>query len=117
MPAPDVQLVRTTAREADRSRPRGSVKGPDLANAINLAMLRFEHYRALRKESVDLKQALEDRKVIERAKGIVERRLWVDEQEAFVRMRRLASHANAKLVELARKVLEADAVFTELEKI
>src|SRR4051812_37813420 len=47
------------------------VKPVDLQAAIRLALVRFEHFRALAKETADLKQALEDRKVIERAKGAV----------------------------------------------
>src|SRR4051812_10148040 len=47
------------------------VKEGDLAAAITLALARFQDWRALRKEAADLRQALEDRKLVERAKGIV----------------------------------------------
>src|SRR5207244_2992416 len=59
------------------------VKPADLENAIALAMTRFAQYQAVRKEARDLQQALDDRKVIERAKGVVMKRLCVDEQESF----------------------------------
>src|SRR5262245_35169834 len=51
------------------------VSEPDLKAAIALAMIRFRHFIALVKETADLRQALEDRKVIERAKGVIMRRL------------------------------------------
>ena len=47
------------------------IKQADLEPAIAIAMRRFEQFQALRKEAADLKQALEDRKVIEKAKGIL----------------------------------------------
>src|SRR5205823_1217320 len=54
------------------------VKPVDLGATVRLAMLRFEHFQTLAKEAADLRQALEDRKLIERAKGAVMRRLSVD---------------------------------------
>jgi len=47
------------------------IKQTDLEPAIALAMRRFEQFEALRQEAADLRQALEDRKTIERAKGIL----------------------------------------------
>ncbi|HEY1381137.1 MAG TPA: response regulator [Gemmataceae bacterium] len=91
------------------------VKEADLRTAIDLAMLRFGHFQALKKEAADLKQALEDRKVVERAKGAVVRRSGVPEAEAFRRLRKYASDRNLKLVEVARQVLAAEEVFHELD--
>src|SRR5262249_49239503 len=58
------------------------VSEPDLKTAIAVAMLRFQHFNELRQEAADLRQALKDRKLIERAKGVLMRRLRVDEDEA-----------------------------------
>ena len=90
--------------------------GPaDVEAALAVAMARFEQYKVVRKEAQDLKQALEDRKVIERAKGIVMRRLAVDEDEAFRRLRRMASDGNLKLAEAARRVLNAEETFQQMD--
>src|SRR5206468_1370001 len=67
--------------------------------AIRLAMLRFGHFQALVREADSLRQALADRKLIERAKGVVMRRLRVDKEEAFRRLKKLASVGNHKLAE------------------
>jgi response regulator NasT len=91
-------------------------KPVDLQAAINLAMLRFGHFESLRQEAASLRQALEDRKVVERAKGAVMKRLRLDEPEAFRRLRKLASDTNNKLVELAQIVLKAEEVFQALEQ-
>ena len=87
----------------------------DLVPAIGMALQRFERFQALHKEAADLRQALEDRKVIERAKGIIMRRVGVDEPEAYRRLRRLASDRNHKLAEVAQLVLNAEEVFRPLE--
>jgi response regulator NasT len=93
------------------------VKPVDLGAAVRLATLRFAHLQALAREASDLQEALEARKLIERAKGAVMRRLWVDKEEAFVRLRKLASDHNQKLVEVARQVLSAEEVLRPLEKM
>jgi response regulator NasT len=92
------------------------VKPADLQAAILLAMVRFEEFRKVSQEAANLRQALEDRKLIERAKGAVMKWLHVGEEEAFRRLRKLASDQNLKLVEVAERVLTADEVFRGLEK-
>src|SRR5262249_53970470 len=82
------------------------IREAELEAALPLAVMRFQHFPALRKEAADLRQALEDRKVIERARGSVMRRLQVDEAEAFRRLRKLASNGNRRLIEVAHQVLE-----------
>jgi response regulator NasT len=91
------------------------VSQADVEAAIALAMRRFQQYQAVRREAADLKQALEDRKVIERAKGIIMRRLSVGEDDAYRRLRKLASDRNRKLVDLAQTIVKADEVFEALE--
>jgi response regulator NasT len=55
-----------------------------------------------------LRQALEDRKVIERAKGALMRRAGLDEPEAFRRLQRLASEKSRRLIEIAQMILIAE---------
>ena len=76
-------------------------------------MRRFEQFQALRRETVDLKQALEDRKLIERAKGLLMKKAELDEADAFRRLQKLASDQNRKLVEIARMLLTAEEAFSE----
>jgi response regulator NasT len=84
------------------------IKQTDLAPAIALAMRRFEQFEALRQEAADLRQALDDRKVIERAKGILMKRAALDEQEAFRRLQKLASEKSRKLIDIAHMVVVAE---------
>src|SRR5260370_24822083 len=56
------------------------IKQADLEVAITLAMQRFDEFQTLRKEAGELRQALADRKLIERAKGILMKRAGLDEE-------------------------------------
>ena len=87
------------------------IKQADLAPAISLAMTRFAQFQTLRQEAASLRQALEDRKVIERAKGILMKKAGLDEHDAFRRLQKLASDRNRKLVEIAYMILTADEAF------
>src|SRR5207248_5626834 len=93
------------------------IKPVDLQVAIPLAMTRFEEFQKLSQEAASLRQALEDRKTVERAKGVLMKRLKVDEPEAFRRLKKLASDSNRKFVQVAETVLTADEVFQALEKV
>lgn len=93
------------------------VKPTDLQAAVTMAMSRFAQFQQARGEAAELRQALEDRKVIERAKGVVGRRLGVNEEEAYRRLRKLASHTNTKMVELGQKVLAAEEVFRAMDTV
>ena len=86
------------------------IKESDLSPAIALAMKRFEQLQALRQEATDLRQALQDRKLIERAKGVLMKRAGVGEHEAFRRMQKLASSKRQKLVEIANMILSVEEV-------
>ena len=92
------------------------IKQADLEAAIGIAMQRFAQFQALRGEAANLRQALEDRKVIERAKGVLMRRGPPDEEAAFRRLQELASERKRRLVEIARMILLADETAAPEEK-
>ena len=81
------------------------IKQTDLEPAIGLAMRRFEQFEELRREAADMRQALEDRKLIERAKGILMKETGLSEADAFRRLQRTSMEMRITMVELARQVL------------
>ena len=87
------------------------VKEQALAPTISIAMERFRQIQALRKEAADWKQALEDRKIIERAKGIIMKRSRLDEPEAFRRLQKIASSKSQRLVEIAASIVTAEEIY------
>jgi response regulator NasT len=93
------------------------VREAEVQAAINVAMLRFRQYQALHQEANNLRQALENRKLLERAKGAVMKRLRVEEDDAFGRMKKLASQSNRKLIDVARDIVNAEQVFHGLENL
>ena len=86
------------------------VSEQDLLPAIALAVSRFKEFQALHHEVADLRDALETRKLVERAKGILMRRLNLTEEEAFRRMQRRSQNENKKLGEIAEAIITADGM-------
>ncbi len=76
--------------------------------AIELASARFEEMQILRRENRELKDALEARKLVERAKGLLMERLHCTEAKAFELMRERARKRRIPLKDLAAAMLEAD---------
>ncbi len=86
------------------------VSESDLLPAIALAISRFAEFQQLHKEVDDLRDALETRKLVERAKGILMRRLDLSEEEAFRRLQRRSQNENKKLGEIAQAISTADGM-------
>ncbi len=86
------------------------ISAQDIAPILKVAALRYAEYRQLRKELADTKNALSERKQIEKAKGILMRDLQIDEAEAYRRMRRLAMDKGKKLGEIAEMVITVGEV-------
>lgn len=76
--------------------------------AIRLAAARHAELEALEAESDRARQALEDRKLVERAKAILMEALDIGDSEAFGRMRRAARDRNLRLVDVARRIVEQE---------
>jgi response regulator NasT len=87
------------------------IKKQDLQPAIVIAARRFEEFQSLRKEAADLRQALEDRKLIERAKGILMKRTGQDEAAAFRSLQKLARDKNRKMAQIAESIVLAEEAF------
>lgn len=87
------------------------IKQADLETAIAVAMRRFREFEALNRQTDSLRQALDDRKLIERAKGLLMQRAGLDEPAAFARLQKLASDNNWKLAEAAQGLLASDDAF------
>jgi len=75
----------------------------ELAPVLDLAIARF-------KDNRELRQSLEGRKVIERAKGTLMARLGLTEDEAFRRIRRAAMDNRRPMVDIARALLVSETV-------
>lgn len=89
------------------------IKLADLETAIAITMRRYEQFQSLRREATDLRQALEDRKIIERAKGVLMKKLKLDEHDAFRRLQKISNERNLKLVDVANTLLLSEQILGE----
>lgn len=83
----------------------------DFKPAIALAMRRFREFQTLRKEADDLRQALEDRKLVERAKAFLIKHAGLNEADAFRRIQKLSRDKNRRMADVARDILLAEEAF------
>ncbi len=74
---------------------------------VDAAMARFTQYRALETELNETKNKLEERKIIERAKGLIMQQQGVSEADAYQAMRKLAMRKNKRLAEIADSIISA----------
>jgi two-component system, response regulator / RNA-binding antiterminator len=74
---------------------------------LDVAMARFEHEQGLRSELASAKTELHERKVIERAKGLLMQRQNLDEPAAYARLRKAAMDKGLRLGEVAQRMLDA----------
>lgn len=107
----DNELVRRALHEQVLAYLVKPITIEDLQPAIALAMQRYREFEALRAQAENLKQALEDRKLLERAKGILMARTGLSEPDAFRRLQLLSSTQNRKMVDVARMIVTADEAF------
>ena len=82
----------------------------ELEAAIELAHLRQAEFEALEAEVGRAQQALEDRKLVERAKGLLMSALQLSEQDAFRRLQKTARERNLRLAEVARRIVEQQSL-------
>ena len=79
-----------------------------LKPAVELALTNFERSRALEEKLQQANEALESRKLVERAKGILMRQTDMDEETAYLRLQKTARNENRKLIDVARAIILAE---------
>lgn len=73
---------------------------------LDVALARFQHEEALRRELADARTELSDRKVIDRAKAILINRHGLREEDAYARLRKTAMDKGMKLAEVAQRLID-----------
>lgn len=77
----------------------------DLKPAVEIALSRFQEFRAIESKVKDLEQSLETRKYVERAKGVLMDKYKLTEQEAFRRIQKLSMNNRKSMREVAEAIL------------
>lgn len=74
---------------------------------LDMAVSRFNAFSRLQRELAEARSALEERKVIERAKGILMKMRGLSEEQAFALLRQTAMNEKKKLADIAQSVVTA----------
>ena len=74
---------------------------------LDMAVSRFKAFSRLQRELAEAKSALEERKLVERAKGILMKMRGLSEDEAFALLRQTAMNEKKKISEIAQSVVTA----------
>jgi len=74
---------------------------------VDAAVARFEEFQALRARLAEANLKLSERKVVEKAKGLLMKRRGIDEDAAYAALRKMAMDRSLKLAEVARRIIEA----------
>ena len=82
----------------------------DLAPAIEIAIARFKEFRTLEREASDLRETLETRKLVERAKGVLMEQNGLQEAEAFRKIQKLSMNTRKSMREIAEAILLAHQI-------
>ena len=75
---------------------------------LNVALARFRREQKLLDELSDTKSKLAERKIIERAKGLLMERQHFSEEQAYQKLRSMAMSKNLKLSEVAQRILDVE---------
>lgn len=77
---------------------------------LNVALARFNNYEKLREELAKTKETLANRKIIEKAKGLIMQQRHCTEDEAYNLLRKLAMDRNQKLSQVANSLIELSSL-------
>jgi two-component system, response regulator / RNA-binding antiterminator len=82
-----------------------------IKSILDLCISRFNAFSRLQSELEQTKSALEERKVIDRAKGILMNAKSLSEEQAYALLRKTAMNENRKIAEVAQSVVTAAELF------
>lgn len=84
------------------------LKSERIKPVLNVALARFRREQKLLDELSDTRSKLAERKVIERAKGLLMQRQGFSEEQAFQKLRSMAMSKNLKLSDVAQRILDVE---------
>lgn len=103
----DTEKIRAATRAGVSAYVVGGLASDRVRPILDAAIARFEEYREIRQQLAEANLKLSERKLVERAKGVLMKQRGLSEDEAYGMMRKMAMDRNIKLAELAEQVVEA----------
>lgn len=102
----DKEQIKQATRAGVSAYVVGSIPSERLMPVIDAAMARFEEFKSLRSELYEAKTKLTERKLVERAKGLIMKQRGLDEDAAYELLRNMAMKKNMKLADLSSQLLD-----------
>jgi AmiR/NasT family two-component response regulator len=118
--APVLLLTAYSQRDlVDRAKEAGVVgylvkpfREQEIVPAVDIALARFKEFRELEKEVGDLKETLETRKVVDRAKGVLMDSQHLTEAEAFRKIQKMSMNTRKPMKEISEAIILAQEAKT-----
>ena len=103
----DQQSIQEAMRAGVSAYVAHTIQGEDLSGIIHVAAARFLEHKRLRDELKEAKSQLVERKLVDRAKGILMADHGYSEPEAYKRMRNMAMSKGKRMAEIAEAIIFA----------
>lgn len=87
------------------------LSGPRVKPIVDVAIARFREFQALRRELDEVRSTLAERKLVDKAKGIIMKQRQCDEEQAYRALRKLAMDRNQRIADAARDVIGVAKLF------
>ncbi len=118
--APVLLLTAYSQRDlVDRAKDAGVVyylvkpfREQEIVPAIEIAVTRFQEFRELEKQVGDLRETLETRKLVDRAKGILMDQQGLSEAEAFRKIQKMSMNTRKPMKDIAEAIILAQEAKT-----
>jgi len=103
----DTDMIRAAVESGVGAYVVDGLRKERVKSILDMAVSRFNAFSQLRDELERAKQELEDRKIIERAKGILMKERGMTEESAYNLLRKAAMNENRRVAEVAQSLVTA----------
>jgi two-component system, response regulator / RNA-binding antiterminator len=103
----DKEKIKAATRAGVSAYVVGTIPSERLTPVIDAAIARFEEFKNLKSELALANLKLDERKIIERAKGLLMKQRNLDEDKAYIMLRDMAMQRKVRIADLANQLVEA----------
>ncbi len=105
----DTERIRTSLAAGITAYIVDGLKPERVKPVLDVAYARFQFEQQLRRELADTRNKLSERKLVERAKGVLMHQLQISEDDAYGRLRKLAMEKNIRIADAAQRVIDVSS--------
>ena len=107
----DAETIAKAVRAGVSASVVDGLSGPRVKPIVDVAIARFREFQALRRELDEVRSTLAERKLVDKAKGIIMKQRGCDEDQAYRALRKLAMDRNQRIADAARDVIGVAKLF------